>query len=176
VRALLLDSLDEGAAFDPVDLALDLTPESVLSTLGAGDHLLALVMALRLNEKPLLERVFEAVPAPDVRLVARQLPPTHALQMLRFVAEHAERSPHVEFDLVWAAALLTSHGRLMRERKGEFAPVLRGLFRALSDWEGSVAKMCDENAFSLQYIIAQNRKAESEASAADMEMGNGVLY
>lgn len=166
-EGLLLYALDEGAAFDPVDLALDLTPETVLQTLQNGDHLLALVMALRLNEKPLLQRVFEAVPPGDVRLVARQLPPVYANQMIRFVAEHAESSPHVEFDLVWAAALLTSHGRLLRERKGEFAPVLRTLFRALQDWEASVAKMCDDNAFSLKYIISQNKRAEAESEASN---------
>ncbi|GMK57030.1 hypothetical protein CspeluHIS016_0308700 [Cutaneotrichosporon spelunceum] len=172
-EGLLLYGLDDGASFDPVDLALDLTPESVLSTLEEGDHVLALVMALRLNEKALLQRVFEAVPPADVRLVARQLPPTHALAMLRFLAEHAD-GPHLEFDLVWAAALLTAHGRLVRDRKGEFAPVLRALFRALHEWQAGVAGLCTDNAYALQYIISQNRRAEVEASNADA-VQNGTL-
>jgi periodic tryptophan protein 2 len=140
-EGLLLYSLDETTSFDPFDLSLDLTPESVLSTLGSGDYLVALIMALRLNESPLIHRVYEAIPPGDVRLVARQLPPVYAPRLVRFVAEHAESSPHLEFDLVWAAALLTSHGRMLRERKGEMAPVLRALHKSLMGFENSVAKM-----------------------------------
>jgi periodic tryptophan protein 2 len=65
----------------------------------------------------------------------------YAPRLVRFVAEHAESSPHLEFDLVWAAALLTSHGRMLRERKGEMAPVLRALHKSLMGFENSVAKM-----------------------------------
>lgn len=167
-EGLLLYSLDEGAAFDPIDLALDLTPETVLQTLESGDHLVALVMALRLNEASLLQRVYEAVPPGDVRLVARQLPPVYAGRLLRFIAEHAESSPHLEYDLVWTAAMLTSHGRVLREKKGEMAPVLRALHKSLMGAEGAVAKICDDNAFALRYVISQSKRVEGE--------GQKILY
>jgi len=41
-------------------------------------------------------------------------------QLLRFVVGPLERSPHLEFDLVWVNALLMAHGRI-EGANGEFA-------------------------------------------------------
>lgn len=140
-EGLLIYSLDESTSFDPFDLTLDLTPESILSTLESGEYLVALVMALRLNERPLIHRVYEAVPPGDIRLIARQLPGVYVERLLRFVAEHVESSPHIEFDLLWVSAMLTSHGRFLRERRGEMASVFRALQKGLMGFETSVAKL-----------------------------------
>lgn len=140
-EGLLIYSLDESTTFDPFDLSLDLTPESILSTLASGDHLIALIMALRLSEKPLIQRCYESVPPSSIRLVARQIPNVYVESLLRFVAEHMENSPHIEFDLLWVGAMLTSHGRLLKERKGEMGSIMRGLQKGLMGFEAGVAKL-----------------------------------
>lgn len=140
-EGLLIYSLDESTTFDPFDLSLDLTPSSILSTLDSGDHLIAMIMALRLSEKPLIQRCYESVPPSSIRLVARQIPNVYVESFLRFVAEHMESSPHIEFDLLWVGAMLTSHGRLLRERKGEMGSVMRGLQKGLMGFESGVAKL-----------------------------------
>ena len=140
-EGLLLFSLDEGAAFDPFDLDMELTPQALLATLERREFLKALVMAFRLNERPLVQRAYEAVPRADVRLVARALPAVYVGPLVRFVAEHMERSPHVEFDLLWAGALLGAHGRLLRDHSGEYASVLRALQKGLVDFEQLVSRL-----------------------------------
>jgi periodic tryptophan protein 2 len=140
-EGLLIYSLDETVSFDPFDLSLDLTPQSVLDVLSSGEYLKALVMAFRLSEKPLIQRVFENVPRGDIRLVARQIPVMYVPLLMRFVAEHLERSPHLEFDLIWANALLTAHGRYLRDRSGEHASVFRALQKALTATEQSISKL-----------------------------------
>lgn len=140
-EGLLIYSLDETTTFDPFDLSLDLTPESILQTLAQGDHLIAVIMALRLSELPLIQRVYEAVPPHDIRLLARQLPTVYVEKLLRFIAEHIENSPHVEFALVWVAAILTSHGRWLKSRKNEMASVFRALQKALQGFETTIAKL-----------------------------------
>ena len=140
-EGLLIYSTDDALTFDPFDLALDLTPQSVLSVLASGEHLKALVMAFRLNERPLLVKAYEAVPRADIRLVARQLPQVCLAPMLRVVAEHLERSPHLEFDLLWVTALLAAHGRHLRDRSGEYASVFRMLQKGLLDTEQSISRL-----------------------------------
>lgn len=140
-EGLLIYSLDETVSFDPFDLSIDLTPQSIISVLSSREFLKALVMAFRLTEKPLIQRVYESIPPGDVRLIARQLPLVYVPQLLRFVAEHLERSPHLEFDLVWANALLMAHGRYLRERSGEFASVFRALQKGLNDFEQSISRL-----------------------------------
>lgn len=140
-EGLLIYSIDDTMAFDPFDLDIDLTPQSLLAVLAKREYLKALVMAHRLNEKPLLHRVYETVPREDIRLLARQLPIVYLSQMLRFVAEHLEKSPHLEFDLLWVNALLQAHGRYLRDRSGEYASVFRMVQKGLLDTEQSVSKM-----------------------------------
>jgi periodic tryptophan protein 2 len=141
-EGLLIYSLDESVTFDPFDLSLDLTPQSVLEVLTAREYLKALVMAFRLNEKPLIQRVYESIPPSDIRLMARQLPVAYVPLLLRFVAENLEKSPHLEFHLTWSNTLLLVHGRYLKERSGEHASVFRVLQKGLSDSEQSISKLC----------------------------------
>jgi periodic tryptophan protein 2 len=131
--------LDGSVIFDPFDLSIELTPQAVLEVLSQSEYLKALVMAFRLNEKPLIQRVYESIPGGDVRLIARQLPLVYVPILLKFVGEHLDKSPHLEFDLVWVHNLLMSHGRTLRDRSGEFASVFRVLQKALSDFEHSIS-------------------------------------
>ena len=140
-EGLLIYTLDETNTFDPFDLTLDLTPESILSTLRQGEHLIALIMALRLSELGLIQRTYESVPPTSIRLVARQIPGVYVNVLLKFIADHMESSPHIEFDLVWVGAMLTSHGKWLKERKGEMASVLRALQKGLMGFESSVSKL-----------------------------------
>lgn len=140
-EGLLIYSLDETISFDPFDLSIDLTPQSIITVLSSREFLKALVMAFRLSEKPLIQRVYEAIPRGDIRLIARQLPLVYVPQLLRFVADHLEKSPHLEFDLVWVNALLMAHGRYLRERSGEFASVFRALQKGLTDFEQSISRL-----------------------------------
>ena len=140
-EGLLIYSLDETVSFDPFDLSIDLTPQSIIEVLSAREFLKSLIMAFRLSEKPLIQQVYEAIPRGDIRLVARQLPLIYVPQLLRFVADHLERSPHLEFDLLWVNALLMAHGRHLRERSGEFASVFRALQKSLGDFEQSLSRL-----------------------------------
>ncbi|OAX35682.1 WD40 repeat-like protein [Rhizopogon vinicolor AM-OR11-026] len=156
-EGLLIYSLDDTVMFDPFDLTIDLTPQAVLDILAEGEYLKALVLAFRLNEKPIIQQVYERIPRSDIRLVARQMPEVYVPALLRFVSEHLEKSPHLEFDLIWVQAVIMAHGRFLRDRSSEHAPVLRAAQKALGDVEGSISRLCDENTSTLQYLIDQSK-------------------
>jgi periodic tryptophan protein 2 len=140
-RGTLVYSNDDPVVFDPFDLDIELTPRAVLTVLGRKEYLKALVMAFRLSEPSLIAKTFEAVPPEEVRLVARQVPVLYLEQLLKFVAEHAEKSPHMEYDLMWIYALLSGHGRWLRDRSGQMASVLRSLQKGLLDYQEGVSTM-----------------------------------
>jgi len=156
-EGLLIYSLDETIIFDPFDLDIDLTPQSLLDVLAGREYLKALVMAFRLNEKPLILRAYETVPVADIPLLARQLPIIYVPSLLKFVAEHMEQGPHIEFDLLWATAILLAHGRYLRDHSTEYASVLRALRKSLLDFNQSIARLCDDNTATLTYLIDQQR-------------------
>lgn len=140
-EGLLIYTVDDTVTFDPFDLDIDLTPQSLLSVLAKREYLKALIMAYRLNEKPLIQKVYESVPPEDIRLIARQLPVVYLSRMLRFAGEHLDKSPHVEFDLLWMNALLQVHGRHLRDHSGEYASVFRVMQKGLMDTEQSISRL-----------------------------------
>ncbi|KAF8324849.1 quinon protein alcohol dehydrogenase-like superfamily [Cantharellus anzutake] len=154
-EGLLIYSLDEGIVFEPLDLDIDITPQNILEVLSQKEHLKALVMAFRLNEKSLIERVYEAIPSEDIALLVRQLPRIYVPNLLSFVASHAERSPHMEFDLLWINALLGIHGRFLREHSLEHAGVLRAVQKSVMDYQKNIAALCDSNRSSIAYMMDQ---------------------
>ncbi|GAA6002235.1 snoRNA-binding rRNA-processing protein PWP2 [Rhodotorula paludigena] len=168
-EGLLIYSLDDSLTFDPFELDVDITPSSILETLQEERHYLkAFVMSLKLNERPLIQTVYEAIPPSAVALLARQLPAAYLAATLRFVASQLEKSPHVEFHLVWISALFAAHGKTLRANQGEHAAVLRAVHKGLQDVQESVVRLSDENTFSLEYVLdQQRRKEESERAAAD---------
>ncbi|KIJ15929.1 hypothetical protein PAXINDRAFT_176399 [Paxillus involutus ATCC 200175] len=172
-EGLLIYSLDDTLAFDPFDLTIDLTPQNVLDVLAEREFLKALVLAFRLNEKPLIQRVYESIPRSDVRLVARQVPVVYISALLQFIAEHLGKSPHLEFDLLWIQAVLMAYGRHLRDRSGECAPVLRAAQKALGDVEQSISSLCDENTSTLLYLIDQSKAQKMAELRQVTELGDG---
>ncbi|KAH9976252.1 WD repeat protein [Lactifluus volemus] len=163
-KRMLIYSIDDGLSFDPFDLSIELTPQSVLSTLQKESYLEALVMAFRLNEKTVLNRVYEAIPYDEIRLLVRQLPTSYVPRLLGVSAEVLERGPRLEWGLRWIREVLSAHGRWIRERSVELASVLREVKRAVSAFEGIVAQLSDENTATLVYFIDQSRVKEDAES------------
>ncbi|KAI5308316.1 hypothetical protein KEM55_006025, partial [Ascosphaera atra] len=100
-EGLLIYSLDNSFVFDPFDLDITITPDTILDTLDAAKRaakkpsaasldpataasadlittqptfLKALVMAFRLNETPLIRKVYESIPHADIPHILRSLP------------------------------------------------------------------------------------------------------
>lgn len=139
-EGLLIYSIDDTVAFDPFDIDLDITPQSTLDVLAAKDYLKALVMAFRLNEKNLLRKVFESVPTSNIALISRQIPTVYLPALLQFVGEHAETSPHMEFDLLWINSLLVTQGRYLRDHSSDYASTFRLIHKSMLDFQQTIAR------------------------------------
>ncbi|KAI9776614.1 MAG: hypothetical protein M1835_005463 [Candelina submexicana] len=154
-EGLLIYSLDNTLQFDPFDLDISTTPASTLSILSQPDYLKALVMAFRLNERPLIQRVYEAIPVTDIPLVVKDLPTVYLARLLRFVAQAADETPHLEFNLRWIEALLGVHGRYLRENRGLFDAELRVVQRVVGRIQSELNRMAEGNLYMLEYLLSQ---------------------
>ena len=154
-EGLLVYSLDNALQFDPFDLDLDITPASTIAAVQSKDYLRALVMAFRLNERPLIRRVYENIPIADVSLVVKNLPTVYLARLLRFVAQATDESPHLEFNLRWIEALLSAHGPYLKDNAGGFASELRTVQKAVVKIQADLARLADDNVYALDYLLAQ---------------------
>ena len=154
-EGLLVYSLDNAFTFDPFDLDINITPASTLSTLNAGDHLLALVMAFRLNEAPLIRAVYERIPPSSIPLISKSLPTVYIPRLLRFLAQQLNESPHLEFNLRWVEALVNSHGGWLRENRGLCKAELRDLQRGVERVRGEVGRVGEGNGYTIDFLLGQ---------------------
>lgn len=154
-EGLLVYSLDTALAFDPFDLDIDITPSSTLNALKQKDYLLALVMAFRLNEAPLIRRVYEGIPVSDISLVVKNLPTVYLARLLRFVAQATDETPHLEFNLRWIEALLRAHGPYLKDRQAMFAAELRTVGKAVGRIQSELRRLADENCYIIDYLVSQ---------------------
>ena len=164
-EGLIIYSLDTALQFDPFDLEISITPTSILDTLKDHDYLRALIMAFRLNERPLIRHVFEGIPPSDISLVVKSLPVVYLARLLRFVAQMAEDSPHVELVLLWSEAVLSLHGRYLRDNAMSFVAEVRTLQRAIVRTQADLARLADDNIYALDYLLAQPRMIGTKSGA-----------
>ncbi|KAI5852995.1 WD40-repeat-containing domain protein [Morchella snyderi] len=166
-EGLLVYSLDNVAIFDPFDLDVDVTPAA---TLAEKDYVKALVMSFRLNERYLIHRVYETIPPEDIKLVVRELPVVYLARLLRFVAEMAEETPHVEFALLWIEAVLSKHGRVIKERRGEFETEMRSVAKSVQRIQSELARLADENVYTLEFLLSAPVPKKASLGSPDKKM------
>lgn len=160
-EGLLIYSLDATVQFDPFDLEIDVTPENTVATMKNKEYLKALAMAFRLNSPKLVTHIYRSVPPTDIGLVVRDLPAVYLERLLRHVSKEADTSPHLELNLLWLESLLRLHGRVLKERQGDFAEVVRLVQRAVGKIQAEIMKVADQNQHTIEYLLAQPRKQES---------------
>ena len=154
-EGLLIYSLDNILQFDPFDLEISITPEKTIETLVERDYLRALVMAFRLNERLLIRRVYESTAVSDVVFVVKNLPLVYLARLLRFVAQASDGTPHLEFNLLWIEALLSAHGRYLKDNTASYAAELRMVQRTVTRMRTDLARMADDNTYALDYVLSQ---------------------
>lgn len=70
-EGLLIYALDNNLVFDPFDLEMDIVPENVVKMLDKKEYSTALMLAFRLNENALIQRVLEQIPVSDGKFVVK---------------------------------------------------------------------------------------------------------
>lgn len=175
-EGLLLYSTENDLVFDPFDLDLDVTPQGVMEILGEKNWVVALVMAFRLNEESLLDRVVEGVPVHDIPLVCGDLPTVYVTRLLEYLGakvNKAQGSQHIEFNLIWVKATLESHGRYITQYKYECQPAVRMLQRFLARIAKDVANLSKKSGYLSEYLL-MNQVSKTEKKPEEFEEMNGV--
>ncbi|SCU87928.1 LAMI_0D08064g1_1 [Lachancea mirantina] len=170
-EGILIYSIDDSLVFDPFDLDTDVTPQGVSEMLGEKDYMSAVVMAFRLNESYLIQKVYEAVPVSEINIVSQSLPVVYVSRMLKFIGDFAVDSPHLEFNLLWIKALLSSHGAHVMNRKHEFSAALRALQRFINRIAKDVVTTTKNNTYAYCFLTSTDGAIEQEDDEGQEPVG-----
>ena len=64
-EGLMIYSLDTSLTFDPYDLSVDVTPETIKQNLQDGNYLASVMLAFRLNEVAIIREIIESIKPND---------------------------------------------------------------------------------------------------------------
>ncbi|TMW63776.1 hypothetical protein Poli38472_002717 [Pythium oligandrum] len=170
-EGLLIYALDETLTFDPFDLDEEITSDNIKRTLKKQEFAKALLMSLHLNEEELIQRCVEGIPVANIPLVAQSLKDTYLKRLMELLAKQIDASPHLEFYLQWSLAILNTHGSKLRDEPSGFLSTLRALQKSVARHLHDLAKICDDNQFTLSYLqnLSRLRSRASTTSAMAIE-------
>lgn len=157
-EGLLVYSQDDTLLFDPLDLDIDVTVKTTIDTLKEEKYLTALIMAFRLNERFLVQRVYESIPVSQIPIIAADFPPVYLDRFFKFLASNIEESPHVEFQLIWIKNLISVHGRLIMDSRHKFASMIRSLGKYTRRINSDINKLSEVNVYTVQYLLGARRR------------------
>lgn len=166
-EGLLVYSLDGSLVFDPYDLDLDVTPDSIRKQVRLKEWTSAIVLAFRLNEKALKQEVLETVPHEKIPVVCGFLPDIYVEKLLGFVATCLEKSSHLQFYMSWAQNLLMLHGQKLKNRSGAILPTLNALQKSIQRHHDSLSKLCDFNMYNIRYAVALSKQRGVKRAAEE---------
>lgn len=161
-EGLLVYSVDESFTFDPFDLDVDVTPQTTLKSLEEKEYLNAFVMAFRLNEEYLINKVYEAIPVSEILLVSSNLPVVYVARILKFIGDFSIESQHIEFNLLWIKALISAHGSFMNDHKHVFSTAIRSIQRFLGRIAKDVVTASTDNKYAYRFITTTDGTSQLE--------------
>ncbi|CAK9809708.1 Periodic tryptophan protein 2 homolog [Anthophora quadrimaculata] len=164
-EGLLVYSLDAGLVFDPFQLELGITPETVKKTLNEKEYAKALMMALRLNEQLLIKCVVENISISDINLTVTNLSPIYVEKLLKFIALELEYTRHIHFYLFWIETILTKHGSKINSALQ--MPILLVLQKNMQKKYDDLSKICDFNQYTMSYLKTVGSYKAAQKSAVD---------
>ncbi|GBG30583.1 Guanine nucleotide-binding protein subunit beta-1 [Hondaea fermentalgiana] len=162
-EGLMIYALDNAMLFDPFQLEEDVTPDRVREVALKGDHGRAFTMALHLGEDDLITELYRAIPTESLDLVARGLPVVYVSRVLALIAHEISSTPNLQHHLAWARALLTVHQDRLRDQSKLFMSSFRALQKAITSQNKDLAKLCDENMYTLSFLSSAKRQHSSAA-------------
>lgn len=165
-EGLLLYSQDDSLLFDPLDLDIDVTVKTTIDTLQEQKYLTALIMSFRLNERSVIQRVYENIPLGQIELIANEFPRVYLERFFKFLAGIVEDSPHVEYHLIWIKALISAHGQFMTSRRHTFASVIRSIGKYVRRINKDINKLSSINIYTVQFLLGSKKRTVGEIPMA----------
>lgn len=173
-EGLLIYSVDDTMLFDPFDLDVDVTPKNVLEILEEKNYLNALVLAFRLNEHYLINKVYESIPVMEIPLVSSKVPIVYVSRLLKFIGDFAMESQHIEFNLIWVKSVLASHGSYISGHKHEFSTALRSIQRFIGRIAKDVTTTYSNNKYNVMFLRTTSGSGnEIQSDVEDFEVSTG---
>lgn len=91
----LASTLLESYSFNPYELDESVTIDNVISSLKKENFLSAMIMALKLNEPEIIDKVYKCVPLSSATLISANFPANYLFRFLDFLQKQIEHGKDI---------------------------------------------------------------------------------
>lgn len=109
---------DQGL-FNPLHIDETVTLDNIIAKVKQEEHLTALVLALRLNEREIIEAVYNSIPRNSIELIVAHFPQSYLYKFLGMLAAEIQHGRNVEWANHWLSAILKHKAGALAGCKGE---------------------------------------------------------
>jgi len=136
------------------------TLDNVIKHLKQEEYLSALLMAIKMNEFDVIDKVYKCVPLESVNLLSAHFPSNYLFRFLDFLCVEVDKGRNVEWVMHWVKAILKYNGKILDSKSkensataGRSRAILLKLFSSLSFFDKSIKKIANENVHLMNYMI-----------------------
>lgn len=163
-EGVLTYSIDVSRHFDPYKLVAEVDPISIKRALKTQSFGRAFVEAIQLNDKVVLQEVFETIPTSEMDSIIASLEIDYVKRALEFIGRIIPVTKHIEYYLQLIKQILYRHGVALKNLPlTETASIIRTLHQGCYRHFMDLKKNCDFSRYSLDYLTRfTNNGSESE--------------
>ena len=121
--------------------------------MNSGAYLRALLIAVRLGDQDLIQKVIVCTPPAMVTSVVATLPSAVIVPIVKSLAGILDNgTPHVEHIISWLHQICARHGIAIQHMSTQVEPVLKGIAKSLNQLHDDLGGLCESNIYSLRYL------------------------
>eukprot|EP00792_Barthelona_sp_PAP020_P007239 TRINITY_DN3129_c0_g1_i1.p1 TRINITY_DN3129_c0_g1~~TRINITY_DN3129_c0_g1_i1.p1 ORF type:complete len:872 (+),score=199.74 TRINITY_DN3129_c0_g1_i1:35-2617(+) len=156
-----LFSLDSQLAnsLEPLDLDIELTPETFYKYLENDEYNLALITALRLQIERLIVELFYRTPCESIEILTRGIPVRYLKFILKALANELDISPNVEIIISWILNIFNNFAQTLRV-EDQYQTIFRQLRQVLRSRLVPVEKNIKFNVGMLEFFSNHVQQSE----------------
>ena len=117
-EGLLIYSLQQNllqkSNFNPYEIDENVTIDNIIGHIKEDNFLSALIMALRLSEPEIIEKVFKCIPQSSIPLICANFPGNYLFRFLEFLQIQIDASKDIEWNLIWLKELLKYNEHILK--------------------------------------------------------------
>eukprot|EP00347_Sterkiella_histriomuscorum_P002397 403368319 len=154
--------------FNPVDIDENVTLDNIIQCVKKEEYLPALLMALKINEIEVIDKIYKCIPLENVPLISAHFPSNYLFKFLDFLAHELEKGKDLEWTMIWIKNLLKYQEQALKKYKelgqgGKGRSLMLKIYSGLQFYDNSVKKIANENMHMMKFMIrtAEFRKEES---------------
>lgn len=151
-EGLIIYSIDDMMLFNPIDLDINITIDSIQNTIKEGSINKALLMSLCLNEKEYIIKCIEKCNIGEVSLVIKTIPQEYLYRILEVLVKEIESSKHIEYYLYWCLNILQIDGEIIHKNIKSYLGLIRSLYKIISGHRNELLKLVENNVYTLDYL------------------------